>query len=150
MYDYLTSFKEFIEEYLDVKIAATEGHETDYADENIYYVFPDVTKTVDLATGTYLIFNILPYTPEIPDVGHTSLRRIIPVEVAVQASNKDFAFWILSQFETILMVDEKAIAPFDDIDLIKLGEISFHFDEKRNVYFPIYRFNLEVYYSEVE
>lgn len=150
MYDYLTSFKELFEEQLNLKIAATEGLEVDYADEAVYYIFPDVTKTVDLATGTYLIFNILPYTPEIPDVGHTSLRRIIPIEIGVQAANKDFAFWILTQFETILMVDEKAIAPFDDIDLIKLSEISFHFDEKKNVYFPIYRFNLEVYYSEVE
>lgn len=150
MYDYLTEFKELIEEQLNLKIADTEGLEVDYSDKNIYYVFPDVTKTVDLATGTYLIFNILPYTPEIPNVGHTSLRRIIPVEVAVQTNDKDFAFWILTQFETILMIDEKAIAPFDDIDLIKLAELSFHFDEKKNVYFPIYRFSLEVYYSEVE
>lgn len=150
MYDYLTSFKELIETQLDLKLAGTEGLEVDYSDESVHYVFPDVTKAVDLASGTYLIFNILPYSPEIPNVGHDSLRRIIPVEVAVQSSSKDFAFWILTQFETILMVDEKGIAPFDDVDLIKLGELSFHFDEKKNVYFPIYRVSIEVYYSQVE
>lgn len=149
MYDYLTEFKELIEEYLNIKIADTEGHEVDYSDENVYYVFPYDTKTVDLQSGTYLIFNSLSYTPEIPDVGHTSLRRIIPIELGIQTDNKNFSFWILTQLETILIVDEKAIASIADVDVITMGEISFQYDTKKNVYFPIYRFNLNCYYSEI-
>lgn len=149
MYDYLTLFKEFIEEKLNEKIAATEDKDDDYSSEKVQYKYIYELKGIDLSTTTYLLFNTLPYTPTVTDVGYYAVRREIPVEVAIQSKNRDFVFWILTQFEEILLKDGKGITPFADIDIIKLGEISFSFEEAINLYFPIYKFGLIVYFSEI-
>lgn len=147
MNDYLELFKNFIEEKLNEKILATEGEDIDYSGEIITYLKINEAKVTNIADKTELVFNIRPYSPVVTDVGYYAVSREIPVEIAIKTTNKDFSFWIMGQFEKITF--ESGIDPFSNVDIIKLNEVAFHYEEAINLYFPIYSFMLQVHYEQI-
>ena len=147
MIDYLTEFKGFITRKLNEKILATAGKDPDYSEELILYLRINEAKALNMSTTTFLVFNLLPYTPTVRDVGYYSLSREIPVEIGIKTNQKDFSFWIMSQLEKIVF--ETGIDPFENVDIIKVNEVSFRYEEAINLYFPIYSFLLMVYYEQI-
>lgn len=147
MIDYLTEFKKFVTKKLNEKIAATEGKDDDYSQEIISYLKINEAKVINAANETFLIFNIFPYSPVVRDVGYYAISREVPVEIGIKTNNKDFSFWIMSQLEKIIF--ETGIDPFENVDIIKLNEVSFRYEEAINLYFPIYSFLLMIYYEQI-
>ena len=147
MIDYLTEFKIFINEKLNEKILGTLGKDPDYSEEKIQYLKINESKAINMATTTFLIFNIFGYSPVVRDVGYYAISREIPIEIGIKTNQKDFSFWIMSQLEKIVF--ETGINPFENVDIIKLNEVSFRYEEALNLYFPIYSFLLMVHYEQI-
>jgi len=158
MHDYLNLFRALIETYMEAEIAATAGASTDYSELDVEYKLVYEMEGFDpyAMNKTWLIFNMLPYTPKVVDVGYYAVRRDIPVEVAVKGIDHAFVLWLLDRLEHILIVDERGQQPFGNdaygdpkIDIIQLGEIAWGYEERSKMYFPVYRFALIKYYDQI-